>query len=257
VLTFEPTPREFFDPAGAPARLTRLREKLPLLAAQQVDRCIVLRFDGRLQKLKTEEFVDFLEQRLGARSVLVGHDFRFAHRGEGTVEALRAAGQARGFEVDVMPPVEAGGERVSSTLVRSALAVGNVKRARQLLGRNYSMCGRVVAGEQLGRRIGFATANIRLQRKVSALRGIFAVYVRGEGLERHPGVASVGTRPTLGEGLEWLIEVHLFDVDRDLYGRHLEVEFMAFLREERKFADLEAMVAQIHKDAERARSILP
>jgi riboflavin kinase/FMN adenylyltransferase len=260
VLTFEPSPREYFDSTGAPARLSTLREKLALLARHGVDRCIVLRFDARLQQLGAAAFMDLLEQRLGARAVVVGHDFRFAHRGEADVTVLRVAGPARGFEIEVLDPVQVEGERVSSTLVRAALAAGGLEHAQRLLGRRYSMCGRVVAGDRLGRKLGFATANIRLGRKVSPLRGIFAVrvYGAGDGAGAHPrdAVASVGTRPTLGEGLEWLLEIHIFDFGADLYGRRLEVQFVAFLRAERKFAALEAMVAQMQRDAAQARSLL-
>ncbi len=255
VLTFEPSPREFLDPARAPARLTRLREKVNQLERHGIARCVVLRFDARLQKVEGDEFIAALSGRLGARVVVVGHDFKFAYRGEATVDMLSAAAAVYGFEVEVVAPVQIGTERVSSTIVRSALAVGNLRRAAQLLGRPYSMCGRVVMGERLGHKLGFATANIRLQRRVSPLRGVFAVRVHGGGLEAHPGVASVGTRPTLGEGLEWLLETHVFDFEGDLYGRLLEIEFVALLREERKFATLEAMVKQIHEDAQRARAL--
>jgi riboflavin kinase/FMN adenylyltransferase len=255
VLIFEPSPREFFDSANAPARLTRLREKLVLLARAGVDRCVVLHFNASVQKLRGAEFIELLSRELGARAVAIGHDFRFAYCGEADVEVLRAAAPKHGFELDVLPPVMIDGERVSSSRVRVALASGELEHAAHLLGRRYSMCGRVIEGEKLGRKLGYATANIGVHRRVVPLHGIFAVRVHGATDEPRAGVASLGTRPTVS-GKGFLLEAHLFDFHGDLYGRHLEVEFVARLREERKFANLEAMVMQMHEDARQARSIL-
>jgi riboflavin kinase / FMN adenylyltransferase len=257
LVTFEPTPREYLDPANAPGRLTRLRERLPLLAHAGVDRCIVLRFDEHLRTVRGAEFVErLLDRRLGTRALVVGHDFRFGFRGEADVEALRAAAPAHGFELDVLEPVTIDGERVSSSGVRAALATGDLERAARWLGRRYSMHGRVIRGERLGQKLGFPTANLRLHRRVSPLAGIFAVRVHGVVSDRGlAGVASLGTRPTV-DGTEVLLEAHVFDFDGDLYGRCLEVEFVGRLREERKFASLEALVAQMHEDARQARAIL-
>lgn len=270
LVTFEPTPREYLDPANAPARLTRLRERLPLLARAGVERCIVLRFDEHLRSVRGAEFVErLLDRRLGARAVVVGHDFRFGFRGEADVEALRAAAPGHGFALDVLAPVTIDGERVSSSGVRAALAAGDLERAARWLGRRYSMQGRVIRGERLGGKLGFPTANLRLQRRVTPLAGIFAVRVhvraphpgprpaeagRGSG-SAMPAVASLGTRPTV-DGKELLLEVHVFDFDGDLYGRHIEVEFVQRLREERKFESLDVLVAQMHDDARRARAVL-
>jgi len=256
VLTFEPTPREFLSPARAPARLTRLREKLVLLNREHVDRCVVLHFNSQLQHMRGQEFVTgLLRQRLDARRVVVGHDFRFGFRGEADVEMLRAAAGTHAFEVDVVEPLTLAGERVSSSAVREALATGDLEHAARLLGRRYSMHGRVMEGDHLGQRLGFPTANIRLHRRVAPLGGIFAVRVLGVGDQPLPGVASLGTRPTVN-GTEPLLEAHVFDFHGDLYRRHLEIEFVAKLREERKFASLEAMVMQMHEDASRAREVL-
>jgi len=256
VLTFEPTPREFLSPTRAPARLTRLREKLVLLNREHVDRCVVLHFNSQLQHMRGKEFVNgLLRQRLDARRVVVGHDFRFGFRGEADVEMLRAAAGTHAFEVDVVEPLTRAGERVSSSAVREALAAGDLELAAQLLGRRYSMHGRVMEGDHLGQRLGFPTANIRLHRRVPPLGGIFAVRVLGVGDQPLPGVASLGTRPTVN-GTEPLLEAHVFDFHGDLYRRHLEIEFVAKLREERKFASLEAMVMQMHEDARRAREVL-
>ena len=257
LVTFEPTPREYLDPANAPARLTRLAERLPLLAEAGLERCVLLRFDEHLRSVRGAEFMDrLLRARLGARVVVVGHDFKFGFRGEADVAALRAAGPAHGFEVDVLEPVEVEGERVSSTGVRQALAAGDLARAARWLGRPYSMCGRVVAGERLGRKLGYPTANLRLQRRVSPLTGIFAVKVKGiaAGGPRD-AVASLGTRPTV-DGTGLLLEVHVFDFDADLYGRRLEVQFVQRLRAEQHFDSLDALVAQMHEDARQARAVL-
>jgi len=256
VLTFEPTPREFLSPARAPARLTRLREKLVLLNREHVDRCVVLHFNSQLQHMRGQEFVTgLLRQRLDARRVVVGHDFRFGFRGEADVEMLRTAAGTHAFEVDVVEPLTLAGERVSSSAVREALATGDLEHAARLLGRRYSMHGRVMEGDHLGQRLGFPTANIRLHRRVAPLGGIFAVRVLGVGDQPLPGVASLGTRPTVN-GTEPLLEAHVFDFHGDLYRRHLEIEFVAKLREERKFASLEAMVMEMHEDARRAREVL-
>lgn len=257
LLTFEPTPREYLDPAQAPARLTRLRERLPLFANAGVERCIVLRFDEQLRTVRGAEFVEkLLDERFGARLVMVGHDFRFGYRGEADVASLQAAAPAHGFEVDMLEPVLVDGERVSSTGVREALAAGDFERAARWLGRRYSMCGRVIAGERLGRKLGYPTANLRLHRLVAPLAGIFAVRVQGvPGRAVAYGVASLGTRPTV-DGTERLLEVHVFDFDGDLYGQRLEVEFVRYLRAERRFETLEALVAQMHEDAQQAREAL-
>jgi riboflavin kinase/FMN adenylyltransferase len=187
--------------------------------------------------------------------VVIGEGFRFGQGRGGDVETLRRAGRACGFGVDAVVPREAGGAPVSSTRVREALAAGRLDEAKRLLGREFRISGRVVAGARLGRTLGFHTANLRLHRRVSPVAGIFAVRVTGAGLERHPGVASVGTRPTVG-GAEWLLETHLFDFDGDLYRRRLDVDFIARLRDELRFPDLASMTAQMQEDARRARALL-
>ena len=256
VVTFEPTPREYFEGAAAPSRLTRLREKLAALAAYGVDRVVVLRFDDRMRGMAATEFVDRLLVRgLGVRHVVVGHDFHFARRREGTVETLRAAGIEHGFTVAEVGQFLVDGERVSSSLVREALNRGNLERATRLLGRPYRMAGRVRLGKKLGRQLGFPTANLALHRKVVPLWGIFAVRASGAGLVNHPAVASLGTRPTV-DGTDPLLEVHLFDWDGSLYGRYLDVDFVERLRDEQKFESLDALVAQMHRDAAAARRVL-
>jgi riboflavin kinase/FMN adenylyltransferase len=256
VVTFEPTPREYFEGTTAPARLMRLREKLEVLPRYGVERVVVLRFDRTMQAMGADEFVDRLLVRgLGTRHLVVGHDFRFARRREGTVATLREAGGRHGFEVEEVERFLVDGDRVSSSLAREALGRGDLDRAAMLLGRPYRMAGRVRRGRQLGRRLGFPTANLALHRAVVPLWGVFAVRVSGAGLERHPAVVSLGTRPTL-EGTEPLLEVHLFDFDGELYGRYLDVDFVRRLRDERRFESLDALVDQMHRDAAEARSVL-
>lgn len=256
VITFEPTPREFFEGGAAPARLTRLREKLEALASYGVDRVLVLRFDRRVQAMGATEFVErLLVDGLGVRHMVVGHDFHFARRREGNLALLQEAGGRHGFTVEEVGRYMDDGERVSSSLVRDALGGGDLERARQLLGRPYRMAGRVRRGAQLGRKLGFPTANLALHRKVVPLWGVFAVRVSGAGLADHPAVVSLGTRPTIN-GTEPLLEVHVFDFDGDLYGRYLDVDFIRRLRDERRFPTIDALVEQMHRDAAAARAAL-
>jgi riboflavin kinase/FMN adenylyltransferase len=256
VLTFEPHPREFFAPQTAPARLMRLRDKAEALATMAVDELRVLRFDAALSAWDGRTFIDrLLDRTLGVKQLVIGEGFRYGHGRRGDVALLRAEGARRGFGVDQISPYEIGGRPVSSTRVREALAAGKLDEAKTLLGRDYRISGRVIAGERLGRRLGFPTANIRMHRRVSPVAGIFAVRVSGAGAGRLPGVASVGTRPTVG-GVEWLLEVHLFDFDGDLYRRHLAVDFVARLRDEVHYPDLATMTAQMQQDAREARELL-
>jgi riboflavin kinase / FMN adenylyltransferase len=253
VLTFEPTPREYFEGRDAPARLTRLREKLQELARYEVDRVVCLRFDARFAAIGARSFEqDLLGARLGVQHIVVGHDFRYARAREGTLASLRAAAERQGFTVEEVPPFEIAGVRVSSSLIRAALEAGDLPTATRLLGRPYRISGRVQRGERLGRKLGFPTANLALHRKVIPLWGIFAVRVGGAGLALHPAVASLGTRPTL-DGTVPLLEAHLFDFDGELYGRTLDVDFIARLRDEQRFDSLDALVEQMHHDAAQAR----
>ena len=255
VMTFEPHPREFFSPANAPARLTSLREKLGLFAAAGVARTYVCRFDRRLATLPAEDFVEHnLRAILDARWVLIGDDFRFGAKRQGDLGLLQRYA-ATDFEVESMPSVELDGMRVSSTAVRVALAEGRLDTAAHLLGRNYAISGRVVHGEKTGRKLGYPTANIQLKHNKPPLAGIFAVKLLG--LERpFYGVASLGTRPTIRpEGLPTL-EVHLFDFDRNIYGKHVSVAFLHKLRDEERYPDLAILTAQIGRDVVAARNWL-
>jgi riboflavin kinase/FMN adenylyltransferase len=256
MVTFEPMPREFLAPENPPARLTSLRERWRVLERLPLDLLCVLRFGTATRSLTADQFAVLLAERLKPALIVVGHDFRFGRGGEGTAQRLQAAGQRLGFEVDIVEPVTLAGERLSSSAIREALAAGDLKRAERLLGRPYTMIGRVVRGEQLGRKLGFPTANLRFPHRRLPVAGIFAVRVRihGSGAELS-GVASIGTRPTVGGTEPWL-EVHVFDFVGDLYGREIAVECVQFLRAELKFESLDAMVAQIHEDAAQARQLL-
>jgi riboflavin kinase/FMN adenylyltransferase len=256
VLAFEPSSKEFIDPDGAPPRLTRWREKYLALAAVGVDRLVTLRFDECMRGMTPRCFVDeLLVQKLGTRHMIVGDDFRYGSNAGGTIDSLRAAAQAHGFGVDQIAPFIVDGVRVSSTLVRERLEIGDYAGAARLLGRPYRMLGRVVQGLRLGRTLGFPTANLRLMRRKPPVSGILAVWVHGIDSRPLPGVASLGTRPTVN-GVEPLLEAHVFDFSGDLYGRQLEVEFVAKLRDEVKFDSLDAMTVQMRIDAARARDLL-
>ncbi len=256
VLVFEPSSKEFIDPEGAPPRLTRWREKFLALAAQGVDRLVTLRFDESMRAMTPQSFVDDLIVRgLGTRHMVVGDDFRYGSNAGGTIDTLRAAGWAHGFGVEQMAPFVFDGVRVSSTAVRERLELADFAGAARLLGRPYRMMGRVTPGRRLGRTLGFPTANLRLMRRLSPVWGILAVWTHGIGARPLPGVASLGTRPTVN-GIEPLLEVHVFDFDGDLYGRPIEVEFVAKLRDEVKFDSLDAMTVQMKIDATQARDLL-
>jgi riboflavin kinase/FMN adenylyltransferase len=256
VLTFEPMPREYLMPERPPARLTSWRERWHILGGCGIDYMCVLRFDEHLRNLSAQDFASLLATRLHSHLIVVGHDFRFGRKGEATASALATAGQGLGFEVDVVPPVLLGGVRVSSSGVREALSRGDFELARAWLGRPYSMTGRVVRGNQLGRKLGFPTANLRTGRRRVPVAGIFAVLVHGVSASPLRGVASLGTRPTVEGGGEMLLEAHVFDFAGDLYGREIKVEFVSKLRDEEHFTDLDALVVQMNKDAAAARRVL-
>jgi riboflavin kinase / FMN adenylyltransferase len=256
VLSFEPTPREFFAKANPPPRLTRFREKVELLQLYGIERFVCARFDERLRSMEPDAFIErVLVDALGVEQIVVGHDFRFARNLGGNIETLRRAGEQLGFGVSEVPAFELDGERVSSSRVREALRAGDLISAARLLGRPYGMTGKVVHGGKLGRSLGFPTANLRLHRRATPLAGIFAARVSGAGLKEAAAVASLGTRPAVN-GQELLLEVHVFDFDGDLYRRYLHVDFLARLRDEQWFPNLDALVEQMRKDAQLARDIL-
>ena len=255
VLTFEPHPREFFTPESAPARLSNLREKLEAFASLGVERTHICRFNRSFADLSAQEFIGRVISRgLNAKWLLVGEDFRFGRKRAGDVALLQALGKKFAFEVCVMPNVMVNGQRVSSTMVRDALAGGDLERACELLGRPYSISGRVAHGDKTGRKIGFPTANIRIRHPRPPLGGIFAVELAGIAERPLKGVASLGVRPTVKENGAPLLEIYVLDFDREIYGQHVRVDFLHKLRNEEKYSDLETLKAQIGRDVENAKS---
>jgi len=258
VLSFEPHPREFFAPEQAPARLSSLREKAECLQRMGIDRLHVFRFDRAFSALTAEAFIEqVLGRTLQARYVLVGDDFRYGAKRAGDFALLKQAGETLGFDAEFLPTVEVAGERSSSTAVRSALAAGELEHAARLLGRPYSISGRVVHGDKLGRDIGFPTANIQLKHNRPPLLGIFAVELCGLNGAPLPGVASLGKRPTVkGADAVPVLEVHLFDFNAEIYGRRVRVDFLHKLRDEEKYPDIDTLVAQIRRDVDNAKNFL-
>lgn len=255
VMTFEPHPRELFAPEQAPARLTSLREKIDLLERSGVDQVHVCHFNAKFAALSAEEFIErILVRGLGVRHLFIGDDFLFGKGRRGDYQMLQRAGQQYAFGVEAMHTIDWQGERVSSSLVREALAEGDIEHAARLLGRAYAIEGRVVHGEKIGRQLGFPTANVQLKRKRLPLSGVFAVTVSGIDDQSLPAVASLGVRPTIGSGLKPVLEVHLLDFDRSLYGAHISVNFLHKLRDEARYDSLDALTAQITRDVAATRT---
>ncbi len=255
VMCFEPLPATFFRPEAPVPRLLNLRDRVDLCRYYGLDLMFMLHFNEGFARQSPERFVrDVLVRGARAKRVVVGHDFRFGSRAAGDVSMLMKLARRYDFEVVCVDPVTEEDDRISSSRIREALAKGDLDTVSRLLGRPYGISGRVLRGNELGRQLGFATVNLRPPIP-PALHGVFAVWVSGAGLDRHPGVASIGMRPTVG-GRDWLLEAHLFDYDGDLYGRHLTVEFVKFIRGERKFDDVDAMKRQMLKDAEKAKESL-
>ncbi len=255
VMTFEPHPREFFAPDQAPVRLTTLREKCELLARHGVDRVQVCRFNFALAQVTAQEFIErLLVRSLGVRWLQVGDDFRFGARRAGDLSMLKAFAPRHGYEVEPMPTVTLDGVRVSSTAVRDALATGDVVQAQRLLGRPYSISGRVVRGDQLGRKLGFPTANVQMRHNRPPLCGIFAVeFHRADGSVLR-GVASLGVRPTVkGSGAAPVLEVYLFDFSAEIYGEQVRVDFLHKFRDEAKYVDIDTLQRQIAQDVADAK----
>jgi len=256
VVSFEPTPREFFARSQPPARLTRFREKFEELQRFGIDWFFCPPFDAAMERLEPGEFISqLLIDTLHIQHLVVGDDFVFGRKRSGSITDLQQAGSEHGFSVEQIGTVVENGDRVSSTSIRRLLAAGELSVAAALLGRHYAMTGRVVDGRKLGKKLGFPTANVNLNRRASPIAGIFAVRVGGLGSALLNGVASVGTRPTI-DGTELLLEVYIFDFDQDIYGEYIRVEFVQKLRDEVKFVDLDALTQQMHVDAAEARQIL-
>lgn len=256
LMTFEPQPQELFRGQDAPARLSLLRDKVRLLGELGIDRLVCVNFNQKFAQMPAKEFVEeLLVRKLGVKYLVVGDDFCFGRARQGNFELLRTAGEQHGFAVVSTQSFLVGDHRVSSTMVREALAKGNLDQARRLLGHPYTLSGKVAHGKKLGRTLGFPTANIAMKRKVVPVRGVFAVRLWWDGSEQYDGVANVGFRPTV-QGQNCQLEVHLFDFEGDLYGRKVEVELVAKIRDEKPFESLEALKKQIMNDADEARALL-
>ncbi|MEM8983567.1 MAG: bifunctional riboflavin kinase/FAD synthetase [Pseudomonadota bacterium] len=257
VMTFEPAPKAFFAKTKGSDRLMCFRQRFQRLQSLGVDIFFCPRFDAELASESADEFVQhWLQTILNCRHVVVGDDFRYGRDRVGTFDTLLAAGDAYGFSVESTDSVLVAGERVSSTAIREALRHGNIDRVSRFLGRPYAVVGRVRHGKKLGRTLGFPTANLSLHRRLVPRHGVYAVRVSGPGLTNHAGVASLGTRPTVADNGAVLLEVHLLDFSRDVYGQRLRVEFIDYLRPEARFESLDAMVTQMHSDCDRARAVL-
>jgi riboflavin kinase/FMN adenylyltransferase len=255
LMTFEPQPREFFAGSMLPARLTRFREKVQLLQSSGLDRLLCMPFNEKTAQIPASWFAqDFMTDKVGAKYVVIGDDFRFGHGREGDFQLLQRAGAKLGYEVSSVNTVLQGSERISSTLVRATLAEGDFSQATELLGHEYFIMGRVVYGRQLGRQLGVPTANVKLQRYRAALEGVYCVTVEGvtDGDNALTGIANIGVRPTV-DGKEPLLEVHVFDFSGDLYGKRIKVTFKHKLRDEQTFASVELLKQQIDADLVSAR----
>ena len=256
LMTFEPQPQEMVRGDNAPARLSTLRDKSILLEELGIDRLVCINFNAKFADLSAEDFIGkLLVESLGVKYLVVGDDFCFGKQRKGNFEMLQSAGEKYQFAVVSTQSFVLGDKRVSSTEIRHQLAKGNLEQARRLLGHPFILCGKVAHGEKLGRTLGFPTANIALKRQVSPVRGVFAVKMYWDGSDIYDGVANVGFRPTVN-GQVCQLEVHLFDFDDDLYGRTVEVELVAKIRDEQLFKSLDALKKQINNDADKAKALL-
>ncbi|MCB1847423.1 MAG: bifunctional riboflavin kinase/FAD synthetase [Halieaceae bacterium] len=255
IIVFEPLPREYFSPLKAPARIMSFREKFFALRDLGVDRLLRVRFNERLRGMSAQQFVDdIFVAGLGVRYVVLGDDFRFGNDREGDLEFIRQQGPRYGYEARPTPTLSMDGQRVSSTRIREALEQADFAEAARLLGRPYSISGKVVYGRQLGQTLGTPTANLELRRLRAPLNGVYAVQVSGAGLEGVLGVANVGVRPTVDDSIKANLEVHLLDREIGLYGQHIEVTFRYKLREEKKFGSVDELRENIARDIENTRA---
>ncbi len=255
VIIFEPHPKEYFAACPKITRLTNLREKLHYMSQSEIDTVLCLPFNDALAKLPAKQFVeDILFEKLAVKQIFAGQDFRFGFRRQGDITLLRDYGEQCGFVVRDFSDITTDfGQRISSTLVREALQAGNLLLAKQYLGRDYAILGRVVVGDKRGRQIGFPTANVNLKRKTVALTGVFAVKIQGVDFADKMGIANIGTRPTV-DGRRQSFEVHIFDFDGDIYGRHIKVDLLEKIRDEKRFSSIDMLRQQIQQDTERAKA---
>ena len=255
IIVFEPLPREYFSPLQAPARIMSFWEKCRAMEALGVDRLLRIRFNEQLRAMSAQQFVDdIFVAGLGVRYVVLGDDFRFGNDRQGDISFIQEQGKRYGYQAGPTPTRSIDGERVSSTRIREALENADFVQAERLLGRPYSMSGKVIYGRQLGRTIGTPTANLELRRLRAPLSGVYAVEVSGAGFAEAHGVANVGVRPTIDDSIKANLEVHLLDREIELYGQHIEVSFRHKLRDERKFESVEELKENIARDIENTRT---
>lgn len=255
-MVFEPQPLEYFLADHAPSRLTRLREKAIQFAKSPIDALLVLPFNRKLADYDAEQFIsEILVKHLKVKHLVIGDDFHFGKARRGNFAMLQSKGQAFGFSVENSVSFELSGLRISSTLIRDALGDGQLAEAKQMLGRDYSVCGRVAHGDKRGRQLGFPTANIEMLRRNTPMAGVFAVTMTGLDGKTYQGVANLGNRPTFDGGAKAVLETHLFNFSGDIYGRYVEVHFKAKIRDEIRFANFEALQAQIKLDVQAAQQI--
>jgi riboflavin kinase/FMN adenylyltransferase len=247
IMIFEPHPREFFTPKKAPYRITSLREKIEFFQTKKIDRIYIVKFNDRFAKMSGEEFIAKLEKKISAEIILVGEDFRFGKNREFGLDNLLKSS----IDVSIVKEIKNNNERVSSSQLRDALSKGDLRLAQVLLGRNYSISGKVVYGDQKGRQIGFPTANIHMFHNRPPIKGVFAVKLNGKF-----GVANLGTRPTMRGISKLQLEVHVLNFSKDLYGQHVHITFLKKIRDEVKFKSIEALRNQIKKDIISAKNFL-
>ncbi len=255
VMIFEPQPLEYFLGENAPSRLMRLREKVIQFSKLPVDDLLILRFNQYFANYDAEKFIeDVLIKKLNVKHLVVGDDFHFGKARRGNFAMLKDKGKVFGFDVEDTGSYQLAGLRVSSTLIRDVLGAGDLALAEKLLGHGYSVCGRVVHGDKRGRTIGYPTANIKMFRRNAPVDGVFAVTMTGINGIEFEGVANVGTRPTVN-GSKVILETHLFDFEKEIYGRYVEVHFKQKIRDEIRFQSLEQLKVQIVKDVAEAKKI--
>ena len=256
VMIFEPQPLEYFLGRNSPSRLMRLREKVIQFLKLPVDDLLILRFNQHIANCDAEQFIsDILIKKLNVKHLVVGDDFHFGKARRGNFAMLKEKGRVFGFDVEDTGSYYVDGQRVSSTLIRDALGAGDLAEAEKLLGRCYSVCGRVAHGDKRGRMIGYPTANIRMFRKNTPVSGVYAVTMTGIDGREFEGVANVGTRPTVDGSSKVILETHLFDFDKEIYGRYVEVHFKRKIRDEMRFQSLDELKAQIVKDVADTKKI--
>lgn len=256
VVTFEPLPLVWFKPESAPARLMSVRQKLEYLKIKGIDLVWLMRFNRSLADMSAEDFVsEVLVKTLAAKDVVVGEDFHYGKGRKGDMDSLRKSGKKLGFDLSTISMVDVDGLRASSTNIRSCLAAGDLVQAKHLMGRPFRMAGRVIRGRQLGRKLGYPTANMRLAATPSPLKGVFVIRARWGDSGWRDGIANLGTRPAVG-GEGFLVEAHLFDFNDSLYGKRLEIEFRKKLRDEAHFENIDDLVVQMREDERQARHYL-